>query len=192
MWVNNRQALDFALEQFLSAPADHQPEKTRKPFERKALGAQADLLLERLERWRQSGDEGALETIVSDALRNAGTDMVVASAEGDRGADLAVWSDVLQPFVGNPLIIEIKARLLNKTSAKQAVEQLTSYLSSSGARWALLLYGEGPTSGGQLTGIAQPNVLVMSLRELLEALRMRAFPEVIRDLRNERVHGVKS
>ena len=52
--VKNRQALDFALEQFLSAPADQQPEQIRKQFERKALGPQADALLERLKQWRQT------------------------------------------------------------------------------------------------------------------------------------------
>lgn len=40
--LKNRQALDFALEQFLSAPADQQPDRIRLPFERKALGPQAD------------------------------------------------------------------------------------------------------------------------------------------------------
>ena len=109
-----------------------------------------------------AADRGrALEGIVGDALRDAGTDMVVASPERERGADLAVWSDVLQPFVGNPLIVEIKVRIKDKTSAKKAVEQLTSHLARSGARWALLLYAEGPASTAPLWGTAPSNVLVM-------------------------------
>lgn len=189
--VKNRQALDFALEQFLSAPTDLEPERVRVPFERKALGPQADVLLERFEQWRHVGDGRTLEKIVSDALRDAGTDVVVESPEYERGADLAVWSDVLQPFVGNPLLVEIKARVQDKASAKRVVEQLTGYLGKSGARWALLLYGDGPASTAPLWSTTPPNVLVMSVSELLEALRVRAFPEVIRDLRNERVHGVR-
>ena len=189
--VKNRQALDFALEQFLSAPTHQQPEQIRKQFESKALGPQADVLLERLKQWRKTEDEQTLEGIVGDALRDTGTDMVVASPDRERGADLAVWSDVLQPFVGNPLIIEIKARIKDKTSAKKAVEQITSYLARSGARWALLLYAEGPASTEPLWGTAPSNVLVMSLSELLESLRVRSFPELIRDLRNDRVHRVR-
>ena len=116
---------------------------------------------------------------------------MIASPEYERGADFAVWSDVLQPFVGNPLIVEIKSPIQDKASAKRAVEQLTSYLDSSGARWALLLYGDGPASTASLWSTAPPNVLVMSVTEFLEALRVRAFPEVIRDLRNARVHDVR-
>jgi hypothetical protein len=189
--VRNRQALDFALEQFLSAPTDREPERARVPFERKALGPQSDVLLERLEQWRDVGDARTLERIVSDALRDAGSDFVVESPEHERGADLAVWSDVLQPFVGNPLLVEVKSRVQDKASAKQAGEQLTVYLAESGARWGLLLYGDGPASTGPVWASTPPNVIALSVSELLEALRGRSFPEVIRDLRNERVHGVR-
>jgi hypothetical protein len=189
--VKNRQALDFALDQFLSAPADREPERMRVPFPRKALGPKADALVERLEQWRHVGDARTLETIVGDALRDAGTDVVVESPDYDRGADLAVWSDVLQPFVGNPLLVEVKSRVHDKASAKQAAEQLTVYLAKSGARWALLLYGDGPASTAALWASTPPNVIVLSVSELLDALRVRSFPELIRDLRNERVHGVR-
>jgi hypothetical protein len=189
--VKNRTALDFALEQFLSAPEDREPERSRVPFERKALGPQADLLLERLTQWRRVGDGRTLEGIVGDALRNAGTDVVVESPERERGADLAVWSDVLQPFVGNPLLVEVKSRVEDRASARSASEQLVGYIAKSGARWALLLYGDGPSSSAPQWSATPPNVLVMSVEELLRSLRDRAFPEVIRDLRNARVHGVR-
>ena len=79
--VKNRQALDFALEQFLSAPTHQQPEQIRKQFESKALGPQADVLLERLKQWRKTEDEQTLEGIVGDALRDTGTDMRQVQAE---------------------------------------------------------------------------------------------------------------
>lgn len=189
--VKNRSALDFALDQFLSAPANREPEPPRMPFERKALGQRADGLLKRLEEWRHLGNGRTLEAIVGDALRDAGTDVVVESHEHERGADLAVWSDALQPFVGNPLLVEVKSRIQDKASVKQATEQLTGYLATSGARWALLVYGDGPASTAALWASTPPNVIALSAAELLEALRGRSFPEVIRDLRNERVHGVR-
>jgi hypothetical protein len=66
------------------------------------------------------------------------------------------------------------------------------YLGASGSRWALLLYGDGPDPEDQAWSASPPNVLVLSLRSLLEALRSQAFPEVVRDLRNRRVHGSSS
>src|SRR5260370_28107449 len=44
---NNRQAIDFALDQLLSAPLETVTEDTRKPFQSLGLGAQVDLLLTR-------------------------------------------------------------------------------------------------------------------------------------------------
>ena len=114
------------------------------------------------------------------------------SQRHDTGADLAVWSDVLEPFVGNPLLVEVKARIRGKTDATRAVRQLASYVGASGSRWALLLFGEGPDPEGSAWVNSPPNVLVLSLRSLLETLRTRAFPEVVRDLRNRRVHGSSS
>ena len=132
------------------------------------------------------------EIVVADALRSSGTDVVVTSPSHDVGVDLAVWSDVLEPFVGNPLLIEVKGRIRGKTEAKQVLRQLASYVSASGSQWGLLLYGDGPDIGGQPSASTFPNVLVLSLRSLLENLRTRAFPELIRDLRNRRVHGASS
>jgi len=145
-----------------------------------------------LERSLASNDARSLEGIVADALKQSGADLVVASPEHDVGADLAVWSDVLEPFVGNPLLIELKLRLRGQGDVRNVLNKLALQLTASGTRWALLLYGEGPTSQDQAQITTPPNVLVLSLRSLLEALRTRAFPEVVRDLRNQRVHGVES
>ncbi len=190
--LDNREAIDFALEQVLSAP---RPSEKREPPRRRelaGLGSRADVLLSRLERSLASNDARSLEGIVADALKQSGADLVVASPEHDVGADLAVWSDVLEPFVGNPLLIELKLRLRGQGDVRNVLNKLALQLTASGTRWALLLYGEGPTSQAQAQITTPPNVLVLSLRSLLEALRTRAFPEVVRDLRNQRVHGVES
>ena len=190
--LDNREAIDFALEQVLSAP---RPSEKREPPRRRelaGLGSRADVFLSRLERSLASNDARSLEGIVADALKQSGADLVVASPEHDVGADLAVWSDVLEPFVGNPLLIELKLRLRGQGDVRNVLNKLALQLTASGTRWALLLYGEGPTSQDQAQITTPPNVLVLSLRSLLEALRTRAFPEVVRDLRNQRVHGVES
>ena len=188
--LTNTEAIGFALDQVMSAP---EPIKERKTHSRPTtgLGASVDGLIATLERSITDGDSQALEQIVSDALRVSGTDVVVTSPRSDVGVDFAVWSDVLEPFVGNPLLIEVKTKLQSKTAAAHAFRELASYMSASGSRWALLLYGVGPQNEADL-GHQLPNVLVLSLRSLLEGLRTQSFPELVRDLRNRRVHGATS
>ncbi len=189
--LNNREAIDFALDQLLSAKPESPADAPRQPFASPGLGTQADLLLEQLDRSLESGDSRDLERIARNALQNSGTDIVVESPRRDRGADLAAWSDVLEPFVGNPLLIEVKRKIEDAASAERSFEQLKRYLGASGARWALLLYGQGPLAEDRIWKHCPHNVLLMPLRSLIEALRTRAFPEVVRDLRNRRVHSVR-
>ncbi len=189
---DNRQAIDFALDQLLSAPPEPPAkEEARKPFESMVLGTQADSLLARLDQSLHSGGAQDFEKTVSDAIRGSGTDVVVESPERDRGADLAVWSDVLEPFVGNPLLIEVKLKIQTKAKAGEVFKQLSSYLGASDIRWALLLYGDGPPPEDRFWRSCPPNILLMSARVLLEGLRTRTFPEIVRDLRNRRVHSVR-
>jgi hypothetical protein len=188
---DNRQAIDFALDQLLSSPPESTAGEHRKPFKPTRLGARAEVLIERFDQWLQSGNEHDLENILSDALQGPGTDAVVQSPQRDRGADLAVWSDVLEPFVGNPLLIEIKRRINSTKAANSAFTQLSSYLGASGTQWALLLYAEGPAPEDPLWRKCPPNILLMPIRSLLQALRTQSFPEIVRDLRNRRVHSVR-
>jgi hypothetical protein len=190
--LNNEDAIGFALDQVLSAPEASKREASIHAKPLIGLGTKSDDFLETLERSLATNDWRSLEQIVGDALRLSGADVVVPSPMRDVGADLAVWSDVLEPFVGNPLLIEVKSRLNGKADATRAIKQLASYIGASGSRWALLLYGEGPDIEGQSIASTVPNILVISIRTLLESLRTRAFPELVRDLRNQRVHGAIS
>jgi hypothetical protein len=189
---NNRQAIDFALDQLLSSPAAAQPTSTtKKSYESLGLGARSDEFLNRLTAILNAGDPQSLESLIADAIRNSGADVVVESPGRDRKADLAVWSDVLEPFVGNPLLIEIKLRIKDKQAVDGAVQQITSFLSAASTSWALLIYGNGPAPEDRIWKGCPPNILVIQAEALLDALRDRAFPEVIRDLRNRSVHSVR-
>lgn len=154
-----------------------------------ALGTKADDLIAALDTNLLTSDWRMVEQVVADAIRSAGADVVVTSQPQDIGADFAVWSDVLEPFVGNPLLVEVKGSIRSKAEANRAMRQLASFVGASASRWGLLLYGEGPDSESQQWIGSPPNILVLSLRSFFEALRTRAFPELVRDLRNHRVHG---
>lgn len=187
--LDNAEAIDFALDQLLSAPELHTQEHLIKAKLLTGLGTRSDDLMATLEHSLIASDWQSIEKLVADALRSSGADVVVTSPDGDTRIDLAVWSDVLESFVGNPLLIEVKARLRGKADAARALRQLASYIGASGSRWALLLYGDGPDLEVESIAGTFPNVLVLSIRSLLESLRTRAFPELVRDLRNQRVHG---
>jgi len=191
---NNREAIDFALDQLLSAPPELSAKENLKPYTFTTRGLADDTvnqLLSRLSLALGPGTERELEKIVSEALRLSGADIVVESPQKDIGADLAVWSDVLEPFVGNPFLIEIKRKVSDKYTAATTFKQLQSYLGASDTKWGMLLYGEGPPPEDRLWQACPPNILLMPIRQLLEALHNQAFPEIVRDLRNRRVHSVR-
>jgi hypothetical protein len=189
--IDNADAIGFALDQVLSAPATSKRERSNQPKALTGLGLKADEFIARLDRDLSAKDWRSVEELVADALRASGADLVVTSPSGDLGADIAVWSDVLEPFVGNPLLVEVKAAARGKADVTRAARQLAGYVGASGSRWGVLLYGAHPEVDGEVFAASPPNIFVLSIRSLLERLRAQAFPEVIRDLRNRRVHGVR-
>lgn len=186
--LSNRDAIEFALDQVLAAPErreTHRHEELGLKTDR-GLGGEADALMDRFAAFEgQSGF--ALEELVASAIRASGADVVSESFRENAPIDLAVWADSFQSSVGNPLLIEVKRRLTHKADFKRAVENLAHAARNAGSTWSLLIYGEGPSAADRWTSF--PTVLVISFRELLEAMRTASFAEVVRDLRNRRAHG---
>jgi hypothetical protein len=188
---DNREAIDFALDQLLAAPQETPRPESKKVFLSHNLGGDVSDLVSRLNRTLATRNAREFETVIADAIRNSGVDMVVNAPASDTGADIAVWSDVLEPYVGNPLVIETKMRIPDRDVVDAAARQLRSYMAASGTRWSLLVFGEGPGVEDKLWRNLPPNILVIPARTLIESLRTQAFPEIIRDLRNRRVHAVR-
>jgi TIR domain len=186
--LDNADAIGFALDQILVAPEATQRAR-RTPARLMGLGGKADEFLSSLDQLTPPTDWRSIELLLADALRSAGADVVATSPTGDTGEDVAVWSDVLEPFVGNPLLIELKLRLRDRSDARRAVGHLASSTETSGSRWAMLIYCDGPADTDELWSSIPTNILACSFRWLLEGLRTKSFPELVRDLRNRRVHG---
>jgi hypothetical protein len=187
--LGNREAIDFAVDQILAAPS---PVKGSDDAERRdyhGLGPSADVFLREARAAIGAGEGLRLEEIVARALRQSGVDVIAEHPGADRGVDLAIWSDPLQPLLGNPILIEIKSRIRTKDEARSALQHLSSAIASSGTQWGLLLYGEGPPNEGKLWTSAPPNVLVLSLATLFDRMRRQPFSEIMKTLRNRRVHG---
>jgi hypothetical protein len=138
------------------------------------------------------GSPVQLEVFLSDILRDSGVDVLVPSSRIDAGTDLAVWDDGLDKSVGNPLVIELKSRIAGKQAVSKALKQLGACVENSNSKWGLLVYLDGPDSGSRLWDIAPRNVLHLGLRDLLTQLETHSFNEIVRNLRNRRVHEVTS
>lgn len=182
--LSNREAIEFAIDQLIAAPeADVPPSASYK--ETRPLGAAAVSYLQGSFELTTPVRSAELEQFVADALREAGVDVVVTSEDRDYGVDLALWSDAWQQSVGNPLLVEIKSRLPTIRAAANAAQQLAKHVAASGSRWGLLLFAEGPKDLKSLP----PTVLAMPIDVLFTRLQHETFDDIVRDLRNRRVHG---
>lgn len=161
----------------------------------KPLGRRVDQLrgrLEKLQRPTSARDtkiEKELADIVSSAIKMSG---VVASSEAvsrTSRPDLVLWSDELQPVVGNPLLIEIKSQINSESDFQTVSKQLTTYMEHTQSRWTLLLYLDSKLSRKDLSR-KYPNIIPLSIEEFLSRLESTSFGSIVRDLRNKQVHGI--
>jgi hypothetical protein len=188
--LRNREALSFALDQVLASPAPTARVRESRPAERRSLGPNTDHLLRELRSATETRDWRRVESVTAEALRLAGVDVISEAAVANRRVDFAIWSDALQPVMGNPLLVEVKGELRGTDALRKAAQQLSAVTSAAGTGWGLLLYGDALIADERLLLSVPPNVLVLSLSSLFEEMRGRPFAEIVKDLRNRRVHGV--
>lgn len=184
---NNREAINFAIEQILNAPHQAKNSKERLLDKSKPLGSVADDLLNRL----KSFGETPLERDIQDIVRS----MLVASGvlnrtpqNSDTRPDFAVWVDELEPYFGNPILIEVSKLLSTTTQAKYLVEQVLHHLSLSHAAVAIIF---APQISFDVTKFVSsyPNLYFFALDEFLKRLREESLGQIIRNERNARFHG---
>jgi hypothetical protein len=185
----NREAIDFGLDMILAAPK----EKSRSPrgdgFQTRPIGDLADELLDRFRRDRDKIPEVEIREIVAQAINASGVSALSRSMKVRGGiADLAIWSDDLEPWIGNPLIVEIKRDLGGERSVHQAVSQLSRYLDASTAPFGLLVCGELRIDP-EMNASIPPNIIVVSLEQFLGSLKTTSFGNYMLQRRNERVHA---
>jgi hypothetical protein len=182
--LSNQEAIDFALDQLLVAP-EPKLKSVGSRDKTRPLGASASTYLDHSVALANSAETSEMESLVANALREAGVETVVAAGGRDHGADLAVWSDGLQLSVGNPLLVEIRAGRLSSKATSVAAQRLSYDVAASGGRWGLLLLANGLDEPRWLP----PNVVALSIESLFRRLQNEPFDDIIRDLRNRRVHG---
>lgn len=187
--VNNADAIEFALDQLLAAPASGMREpSTKRPLPTGPV-PDAMMVAQQVRDAVEARNGFALERLVADTLIKSGVQVIVEPPGPGHGADMAIWSDVLEPVTGNPLLIEIKTRLSTRSEIRTAATTLSKHLSASGTPWGLLLYGEGVEPTAKISSSLPPNILAIDLVTLFEKMTREAFEDVVKDLRNQKVHG---
>lgn len=187
--LRNREAIDFALDQIMASPSGPTRADNPRSASFSTRTVESKSYRPRLAQILHDRNGRELESLVAQLLRESGAEVVAEADARDGGVDLVVWSDGLEAFVDNPFPIEVKARLVSRDDAKRALSQTAKSASAIGARWSMLLYGEGPTSANRVWQ-SSPTVFALSIEELLVSLESMSFPEIIRTLRNRRAHGL--
>lgn len=196
--ITNHDAISLMLDQVLTAP----PRKFRPPLptsptqKGQPIGDFADELQEKLNTLGEPGGEELTELVML-ALEKSGYSMVgnrLRPGPHDRASrpDLVVWSDEFGPWLGNPLIIEVKRYLRTQVNWSEIAQQVLGYLQFSQTRSALILYATAQPLPSNISSQFPPNIFFLSVQQLFTALRTKSFAKVMTDLRNHRVHGIDS
>lgn len=189
----NREAVGFALEQILASPEQEIGYGTRLLDRSKPLGDLAIDLLKRLKRLESFNDapvERDIESIVCEMLEASG--VVTRSQPQQKHTeirpDFAVWIEELEPYFGNPILIEVKGRLNNAGQAKYAVDQVLHYTSVSNVLTVVVFSSQISSEALEVISL-YPNLYFFDLRDFLIHLQQESLGSIIRDERNARVHG---
>jgi hypothetical protein len=185
-WPEVPGTLDFGLSQILKVPhrgAKAPPNPIRRTH---PIGERADELLAQLRATEDEFREGDLERVIAQAIRASGVAAVSQGKVADQRIDLAVWSDDLSPWVNNPFPIELRVTL-RKSDLNGALGGLARTMARGGMNWGLLIYVRA--DGDFDWPAAFPNIIAIPADEFLERLRSSSFGDLVRGLRNQRVHG---
>jgi hypothetical protein len=184
---SNPHAVEFALDQLLRVGLPPASEGVTVRHTR-PLGRTAESLLARLTSASTVNAGEVLEEVVIDALRQTGIETASRSGARQDGTAVAVWSEDFEPWVNNPLLIETRVALNSRADAEAATLGLLRAMGVSGVRWALLIYLHSDVNPAEVIGA--PNILAISAEGFLRSLETLSLGELVRKLRNKRVHGV--
>ncbi len=191
--LTNHEAIGLMLDQVLLSPPRKLTAQPSIPVAQKGqpIGDFADELQEQLNALSDRGREVEIVRLVREILEKSGYAPIATNPllGSDKRADIVVWSEEFGPWIGNPLLIEVK-KVAGRKDWKGIVDQVQNYLQISQTRSALLLYVKPADTPEISPSIAPPNIFFLDIHQLLTAMRTKSFAKVMIDLRNRRVHGI--
>jgi hypothetical protein len=184
MDLRNEDAVMFGLQQVLSLSTRDRFHRLTNGFITRPIGPVADQLLAELPR---TGPV-ELEDLIYDAIKASGATTIARGRQmEDKEIDFAIWSSDLEPTIGNPLLIECKSSLRNRSDVNEAIGQMIRALEAIHNGCGMVVYKEAR----ELPKAASRSLPVMfiSAQEFIEGLRDTGLAEFVRKLRNSTVHG---
>ena len=190
--ITNHEAISLMLDQVLLSPPRKLMAQPSMPVAQKGhpIGDFADELLEKLNTISDRGREVEIVRLVREILEKSGYAPIATNPllGSDKRADIVVWSEEFGPWIGNPLLIEVKK--VGRKDWKGMVDQVQNYLQVSQTRSALILYVKTAGTPDISPSIAPPNIFFLDIHQLLTEMRTKSFAKVMIDLRNRRAHGI--
>jgi hypothetical protein len=183
---DDAEAVGAAVKDILALPHHGErpleaPEKQSRP-----IGDLAEELLADLRPLDKNASEQKYVDVVRRAIEASGVTAITEAKLGDAHVDLAVWSDDLEPWVQNPLLIDVKINIPTKGQVKALADQMLWHLEKGRLSNALVIYVSAAHLAKQETHF--PQVLFVSIQEFLESLRDSGFGDVVRRLRTRGLH----
>ena len=120
-----------------------------------------------------------IESVVVATMRESGVRVIRHASQPEHGADLAVWIDQLDSQLGNPILVEVKARIPDSSSAALLARQAREYLSRAGARTILIVYNSGPDHAQLNRDSGGRSVIFLRLADFLQRLRTESFDSAL-------------
>lgn len=184
---NNREAISFAIEQILNAPRQEKNNKERLPNKTKPLGSVAHDLLNKLNNLEDTLLERNVQDIVQAMLEASGIP-TIRQQKFNRRFDFAVWIDELEPYFGNPILIEVEREIITEMQAKYIAENILHHAHLSNVR-AVIIFASRMSREAVEFVSSYFNLYFFDLNDFLRRLHEESLGQIIRNERNARVHG---
>ena len=188
--ITNHEAISLMLDQVLLSP----PRKFRSQLPKLPViqrGQPIGDFANELQAQLHVLNESKMIQLIREVLEKSGYPAITTHPRPGYSeyADIVVWSDEFGPWIGNPLVIEVK-KVVRGKDWDSLVDQVFKYLQVSQTRSALILYVQTADTPDVSPPMSPPNIFFLSIQQLLTDMQTKSFAKVMIDLRNRRVHGI--
>lgn len=134
----------------------------------------------------------AAELHAAGLLRQAGYIVADETVPMDKGVDLAVWIDELEPVIGGPLLVQVKSGQPSMNRVFQAKEELRQYVTKTNGKLGLIVWWgvsnvpEPPSPSGRPSW---PLIVVLPGDRFTALVESGGLTSELTRLRNAAVHG---
>lgn len=193
-WSENTQLLEFSLENYVQDISIKYRRYKKRKIEITSNDLSIDETNEKLIQIRQlretSFTEVQLIQLIMDVFDKINIQAVSELKLGDKSrVDIAVNSESLSTYFGNPLLIEVKSGQINNHVLENAQYQLLNYIGKTDSNFGILLYFDKANKRFGKEHYQVPNILMFDIEDFVQGIAAEGFEQFLIKSRNELVHG---